>query len=72
MTAFKPYLYLNQVSNPEAYPKKCFNEECSKCKHGDIIFCRGELGTRFQSTLCSAGKMLICQNGFIKPKEMEI
>lgn len=61
-----------EVSNPEDYPKKAFNEDCAKCEHGTIRFYRGNYGFRFQGTLCLASKMLICAQGFIGRKEFTV
>jgi len=67
----------DEVPNPESYPKKAFNEDCEKCNHGQVVFFRltdthGNETCKYQSTLCSASKMLVCQRGFIKPKEFKI
>ena len=66
------YDMYEQVPNPEDYPKRAFNEECEKCIHGQVVFFRGDYEFRYQSTLCTASNMLVCQRGFIKPKEFRL
>ena len=65
------YQQFTSVDDPENYPEKCVDDECRNCINAERFFFKSSYN-QYQTTFCKPGKVHVCIEGFIHPKEMRL